>query len=302
MAPPLLRNILDELCKAGFLWLSFTGGEPLLREDFADIYTYAKKKGFLVIILTNGTLINERLIEVFKQYRPFYLDITIHAAEPGLYEKISGVQDAFKNLLKGLRLLRKNRIPFKLKTTVMTLNSGQLSKIRSLARELDVPFTVSPTIHACLDGDKTPLNLRIRPQAMADFFKDDDIERGCSPLYTEQYAGLNKNHLFRCGIMTFSVFIDPCGYLIGCECLRQSRFDLKKGSFKEGYEFILNATLSRKFKNGSKCAACEIRDVCELCPGIAQLELGDWSSPVEYFCRVAKIRDDQRKKAFVKNC
>jgi len=47
------------------LWILFTGGEPLLRPDFLEIYTYAKKKGLLVTIFTNGTLIDDNLADYF---------------------------------------------------------------------------------------------------------------------------------------------------------------------------------------------------------------------------------------------
>ena len=52
-----LCRILDEMADAGCLWLLFTGGEIFARRDFLDIYTYAKKKGFLITLFTNGTLI-----------------------------------------------------------------------------------------------------------------------------------------------------------------------------------------------------------------------------------------------------
>lgn len=298
----MIKRIINQLYDAGFLWLSFTGGEPLLRDDFADIYKYAKEKGFIVIILTNGTLINEQLIEFFKQYMPFYLDITIHAAEPKIYDRISGIRGSFNNLIKNIKLLQKNKIPFKLKTTVMTLNLGQLSKIRNFAKEINAPFMASLAIHARLDQDKTPLSLRLTPRQIAAFFKENHIEEGCNSIDSNQCQGLNKNPLFRCGVMSFSVVVDPFGNLICCEYLRQPSFDLKRGSFKEGYEYILNVISNSEFKIDSKCAVCKIWDVCAICPGISFLESGNWGSPVEYFCQVARIRNEQRKKYFVESC
>ena len=56
-------RILDELADAGCLWLLYTGGEIFARRDFLDIYTYAKKKGFLITLFTNGTLITERIAD-----------------------------------------------------------------------------------------------------------------------------------------------------------------------------------------------------------------------------------------------
>ncbi len=49
--------ILDEITEAGCLWLLITGGEPLLRDDFLNIYSYVKKKGLLITLFTNGNLI-----------------------------------------------------------------------------------------------------------------------------------------------------------------------------------------------------------------------------------------------------
>jgi MoaA/NifB/PqqE/SkfB family radical SAM enzyme len=37
------RRIIDEIVAEGCLWLLFTGGEPLVRPDFPDIYLHAKK-------------------------------------------------------------------------------------------------------------------------------------------------------------------------------------------------------------------------------------------------------------------
>src|SRR5207249_3463494 len=56
---PEIVRIMDEIHEAGCLDLTLTGGEPLARRDFLDIYTYAKQKGFLVTVFTNGTLVTE---------------------------------------------------------------------------------------------------------------------------------------------------------------------------------------------------------------------------------------------------
>src|SRR5579859_6689524 len=54
-------RLLDELVEMGCFWLLYTGGEIFARKDFIEIYTYAKKKGFLITLFTNGTLISEKI-------------------------------------------------------------------------------------------------------------------------------------------------------------------------------------------------------------------------------------------------
>src|SRR5271155_6161730 len=56
-------KLLDELVAAGCLWICYTGGEIFGRKDFLDIYTEAKKRGFLVTLFTNGTLITPRIAD-----------------------------------------------------------------------------------------------------------------------------------------------------------------------------------------------------------------------------------------------
>ncbi len=52
-----IRNILKEAASLGCLTARFTGGEPLLREDFEELYVFARKQGLKVMLFTNTTLI-----------------------------------------------------------------------------------------------------------------------------------------------------------------------------------------------------------------------------------------------------
>ncbi|MCJ2512598.1 MAG: radical SAM protein, partial [Candidatus Thermoplasmatota archaeon] len=63
-------SLLDEIAKAGFKLMVFSGGEPFMREDIMDILWYAKRCGFEVIIYSNGSLIDERIAEELSRLRP----------------------------------------------------------------------------------------------------------------------------------------------------------------------------------------------------------------------------------------
>jgi MoaA/NifB/PqqE/SkfB family radical SAM enzyme len=70
--------ILDELAEMGVMWVLFTGGEIFARKDFLEIYTYAKTKGFLITLFTNGILINERIADFLVSQPPFAIEITLY--------------------------------------------------------------------------------------------------------------------------------------------------------------------------------------------------------------------------------
>ena len=71
-----IKKITDEAVSLGTFWCLLTGGEPFLREDFFDIYLYLKKRGLLVSVFTNATLLTERHIQLFKKCLSlFYLGL-----------------------------------------------------------------------------------------------------------------------------------------------------------------------------------------------------------------------------------
>ena len=70
-------RMLDELVEKGCFWILYTGGEIFARKDFLEIYTYAKKKGFLITLFTNGTIINEQIADYLAEWPPFAIEITL---------------------------------------------------------------------------------------------------------------------------------------------------------------------------------------------------------------------------------
>ena len=71
-------RILDEITEAGCFWLLFTGGEIFARRDFLDIYAYARSKGLIITLFTNGTLITEKIADYLVANRPFNIEITLY--------------------------------------------------------------------------------------------------------------------------------------------------------------------------------------------------------------------------------
>jgi len=73
-----IQEIVDEAVSLGALWCLISGGEPLLRDDFPDIYQYMKKKGLLVSVFTNASLLTQDHIHLFKQYPPRDIEVTVY--------------------------------------------------------------------------------------------------------------------------------------------------------------------------------------------------------------------------------
>lgn len=104
-------RLLDELVDLGCLWLLYTGGEIFARKDFLEIYTEAKKRGFLITLFTNGTMITPRVADYLSEYRPFNIEITLYGATRETYEALTKVPGSFDRCMKGNSTSRRTWTP-----------------------------------------------------------------------------------------------------------------------------------------------------------------------------------------------
>ena len=105
-------RLLDEMAEAGCLWLLFTGGEIFARRDFLDIYTYAKKKGFLITLFTNGDAdhrAHRRLPGA--EWRPFAIEITLYGATQGDLRAADRHSGLVRRCMRGIALLLERGLP-----------------------------------------------------------------------------------------------------------------------------------------------------------------------------------------------
>ena len=294
-----ITGILDEIHNEGCLWLSFTGGEPLMRSDFLDIYHYAKSKGFLITLLTNGTLITRRIADFLAEEPPFSIELTLNGITQQTYEKISRVTGSFRKAMEAIELLLEKRLPLKIKTKATSLNYHELDKIKEFAESLGVGFKLNGILYPRLDGSLEPCRFRLSPDQMValDRFYQNDEE--CQENTFEEERSLPSDDLFRCAAGIYSFHISPYGELIFCTFLRKPDFDLRRGSFREGFYLLYPKIRAAKYQTNSRCRDCKIFYLCAQCPAIARLENADAERPVEYFCRCAHKWHEQQKEAVI---
>lgn len=277
-----ITNILDQIHQEGCLWLSFTGGEALMRDDFLDIYAYAKRKGFIITILTNGTLITPEIADYLEKEPPFSIDITLNGITQETYENISQVYGSFKKCMEGIKLILDRKLPLKIKTKVTKLNYRELDKIRDYVEGLGIQFAPNTMIYQRLDGSLEPCRFRLSPEEVIAL---DNGDGDCEEQIEKTFSPTDK--LFRCAAGISSFHISPYGELIFCTFMRKPSFDLRKGSFREGFYTLYPEIRSAKYQTNSKCKDCKLFYLCSQCPTLAELENSNQEKPIDYFCNLA---------------
>jgi radical SAM protein with 4Fe4S-binding SPASM domain len=284
-------SIIDQITEAGCLNLLITGGEPLLREDFAEIFTHARTNGLLVTVFTNGTLITGEILELFENMPPRAVEISLYGATVATYEKITGIKGSYKKCLNGIQSFLGHGINLKLKTILMTLNRHEFYDIENMAKTFGVKFRFDAAIFPCFNGDKTPIELRVSPEEVIEKeFSDGDRSKQWKDFFERMQGVSVPDTFYHCGAGLTSFHVDPYGRLQPCLMVINLGYDLLKGSFAKGWQDVMPRIRQKKAGTAFVCNRCEKMTLCGFCPGFFELENGTEDIYSEYLCEMGGYR------------
>lgn len=222
-------RILDELADAGCVELCLTGGEPLMRPDFFPIYEHARSSGFLVTIFTNGTLITEPIADRLAELPPRRIEISMHGLTARTFETVTQGRGSFHRCMQAIRLLLDRELPVVLKTTAMTVNQDEVLAIKRFAQSLGgVSYRLGEDLRPALDGNDAPQRLALSESARLSL-KAQDPELWAETCRRQAEAPRP------CDSGNRRFHIDAYGRLQLCSGNRRMSFDLRVGSFREGF-------------------------------------------------------------------
>lgn len=274
-----IKYILDQLAKAGMLTIFLSGGEPLLRSDFPEIYTYAKKLGFLIVIFTNGYLLNDSLLELFLKYPPLEIDISLYGGSNEAYERITGVKGAFDVIKQNILKYTQAGIFVSSKTPVLNLMIDDLDNIKKFADDCHIPWRISFDIVPTIDNEEKN-GYQVEAKTAVQLFKK------YSSTYQADKTTLIENLMnsnfrigrkrYACGTGKSSCFVDYRG--IVCPCIETRHRGIS--IFDEPFETIWDKVRQITYENlpnevkDYKCLSCKLACVCRSCPAVRERRYG----------------------------
>ena len=310
-----IKDILDEVAAAGTLNFTFSGGDPMVRKDFAELYIYAIKKGLLVTVFCDGVLITDRIIDIFNQYPPRKVEVSIYGATRETYESITQVKGSFDRCLQGIERRRKNGLRYALKTVLMTLNEHELEGMREMAKKDDVSFYFDTAIFPCLPHKDngsgankfkaaavasvevaapsldSPMKFRLSPQAAANVrLADSAYLDEIADLYVRTKTIPQSEYLYTCGAGKTTFHIDPYGNLQPCTISTNVDYNLRTdGNFLDGWNGPIADIRKIKVRKDSTCQACDKKSFCGGCPAFFFAENGAGDVKSDYTCRTTHL-------------
>jgi len=286
-----IRRITDEVVDRGCLWMLVTGGEPLLRPDLREIYLHMKRRGLLVTLFTNGTAITPRIADLFAEWPPLVVEVSIYGSSPEVYESVTGLPGSFRRCVRGIELLLDRKVRMRLKTVPTTLNYADMDGMRALAAGYGLDFDWDPLVNCRVDGSATPAGVRLRPEQIVALEQRDPKRATAFRLeFRKASCVAPRGDLITCGAYLHAFHIDPYGRLVPCMLLRQPAYHLREGSFREGWDEHFPAMRRQARTKAMPCDTCDVHSACDQCVGWARLETGDPEGRVPFLCDLTSLR------------
>lgn len=285
-------EIARQAKEMGTLNINLTGGEPFLHPEFWQIYSELNKMGFLISVLSNGSLIDETAMEKFREYgMPYSMKLTIYGASDETYLRTCGSSDGFTKISRAVDLLKEAGVPLKMTSTIVRENADDLQKIYAFAKEKGVPMQHTVTVVKSSRGSlNTTEKSRFSLDEFFDEFTLEELEKSKLPPLDSPFAW--------CAGYRQSLWITWHGHLQLCSFMNEPYVDYS-GSLKAGCEELSEKL--QKIRSPEECSECKWKMFCQRCPGILCSESSSPEKTDSRLCNTAKrLYEIYKKQGSVK--
>lgn len=304
-----IGRIAGEARSMGCRRWNISGGEPMLRPDFEEIFDSLTERSADYSLNTNGTLITPAIARRMK--RPGNKMIALYGATAEVYELVTRQPGGFEQALQGIAYLKEAGAGFIIQLVPLQANIHQWPAMVELAQSLSRHYRLGATwlyLSACGSAPQNAeiLAQRISPREITLLepplpSSSEVMENNtCESMQAGGSEQADAGRLFADCIARRRAFhIDPYGRMTFCCFIKDPslRCDLRKGSFSAAWEKFIPGVADavrgeeEYFKN---CAVCPSRKDCGWCPVFGYLECRRFSAPVRHLCQIAQERRSYR--------
>ncbi len=298
-------RVMDEIASFSKPVIILTGGEPLLRPDIFELASYGTATGFRMVMATNGTLLNEEIVQKMKTSGIQRISISIDGPTPETHDAFRKVKGSFEGSLRGIEMAKREGLEFQINTTITRLNLQQIPAILRLAVDLGAAalhiFLLVPTGRGKELKDQE-ISAQDYEKTLHWFYEQTDqvplqLKATCAPHYyrilrqrakkegkkvTPKTQGLDAMTRGCLGGISFCFIshvgqVQPCGYLeLNCGNVREKHFR----------EIWMRSDIFQNLRNTDgyqgKCGRCEFRKVCGGCRARAYELSGEYMAEEPY--------------------
>jgi len=269
------KALIEEIAKAGFKIMIFSGGEPLLRSDLFELVEHAVKFKLRPVLGSNGTLITKEIACKLKESGVMGIGISLDSMDKDKHNIFRGFENAYEQTLQGIQHCKVAGLSFQIHTTVMDWNHNEILNITDFAAELGAVahhiFFLVPTGRAVNIKDEF-LNAEQYEALLTDIVlkqKEVNIEvkPTCAPQFMRIASQQGVKVRFSKGCLAGISYciINPKGDVQPCAYLDKSVDNIRSTPFSEIWRNNLIFKELRTSDYKGKCGRCIYKHSCGGC-------------------------------------
>ena len=284
---PLTKNeflkVIDELCDAGALYISFTGGEALLYPHIFELISRVAQRKSMPRLKTNGHLLTKETCSKLMDAGCSALDISVYGADEESYRDFTGKATSFAKVLEGTRNALALNMEVNFNLILHKGNCMDIKKLIDLASNLKVPYQFSDEITIRYDGTEDSQDYGIT--------KDQYNELLSGP-HRDLFWHDNSDEAYQCSCARNVVGIGLDGIVYPCIGAPISSGDLRKSSFKEIWNNSVEFKKIRDLKQADfkECSSCEVKHFCNRSSGSAYVNTKNYTGCDPAALKFAQVR------------
>lgn len=323
-------QIAQDAKDRGMIFVLLTGGEPLVRKDFFEIYRGMKKMGLLISINSNGYLLQGAILEEFLKDPPFRFNISLYGGCNETYKNMCGIE-AYDRVKENIRALRAAGVEVSLNLSITPYNCGDLAQIYADAEELGVNVKASSYMYPSVrvNGEQFGCGNRLSATEAARYSVEWDALR----FSEEEFALRAENMLQRvaeaqqaqvaqssgqaaeavvqtsgsnaelqdgcpvevgegvtCRAGSTSFWMTWDGKMLPCGMMTTPVVYPLEVGFDVAWDQLRAATAA--IRTPKECLSCDHKELCGVCAAVSFTETGRFDGVPKYVC--AKTREQVR--------
>ena len=137
------KHIIESIAQMGAMSITLSGGECTMHPDFIEIYRYAYQKGLKITVLTNGTAITDDILDLFSEYPPSVISMTLYGFSKETYDRVCKNGRAFERVIQAIKAIKERQIRLEIKCTFTKSMLSDFPAIYDFVKQNDLVFNYS---------------------------------------------------------------------------------------------------------------------------------------------------------------